>query len=910
VILSATEIEDGRVLEADVCIVGAGAAGITLALDFIDSKLDVLLLESGDTTFDPQNQSLYEGSVVDERLHSQPVRFRQRQFGGSTTIWGGRCMPLDAIDFESRSYVPHSGWPIELSDVMPFYPRANRLCEAGEFAYTVADAFSRPLRPMIEGFQSTHFATDGLERFSCPTNFAARYGHRLRSARNIRVVLHANVTSISLPAGARQVESLRVETLNGRRWQARARFFVLATGGLEVPRLLLASREQHAEGIGNGHDVVGRFYMCHLAGTIGALRFRGATARVHHGYDVSDDGTYCRRRLALRPAVQRTLGLGNFIARLHHPRIPDPAHHNSILSLLFLARPLIPYEYAKRLHGTERISGSQWLHHFCNVAARPFDAFGFAWHMLRDRKWADRKFPSVIIRSRANLYSLDFHAEQQPNPDSRVRLSRDLDALKVPRLLVDWRYASGDVQTVRGALALLAADLTTDGVGELCYDPQSVELEMTRYGAYDGHHIGTARMGRDPRTSVVDANCAVHGLANLYVAGSAVFPTSGQANPTLTIVALALRLAAHVKSLSLSGVQQASSTPHPPPDSARLQAPLRHATPAAVHSPAVRSVLVLGADGFIGEHVVRALAPSGLARIITDVASAKRLSQPLVEGVPLDATSLASLKSVLARADAIVNCTSGRPTLIAAVAKALYGAAAQHEKPPLIVQVGSMSVYGAITGDITESTPPGKGLGTYARAQASAEQLAGQYPRSIILRTGCEYGAGGELWSGRVARWLFAHRLGDLGVAGDGYCNLVHVDDVASAVLLSLHQTGAVGQILNLAMPDPPTWNEYLVEYAKALGAVPVRRISRRRLWLETKVYAVPLKIVELGAQALGVGWVPPPIPPSFARLAAQEIRIDSGRARNVLGWRCRPLEQGISEAAAWFSRDRRRIAS
>jgi choline dehydrogenase-like flavoprotein len=290
--------------------------------------------------------------------------------------------------------------------------------------------------------------------------------------------------------------------------------------------------------------------MCHLAGTIGALRFNGPLSAVHHGYDISDEGIYCRRRLALNAESQRKFRVGNFIARLHHPRITDPAHRNAVLSLLFLAKLFIPYEYAKRLHGDDRISAADWLRHVGNILARPFDAVGFAGHMLRDRKLAERKFPSIIIRSRANLYSLDFHAEQHPNPSSRVSLGREVDALQMPRLNIDWRYSSGDVDTVRRAIELLAGDIRNCGVAQFEYDPASIELEMTRYGAYGGHHIGTARMGSDPRSSVVDADCRVHGVENLSIASSAVFPTSSQANPTLSIVAIALRLAAHLKAKS------------------------------------------------------------------------------------------------------------------------------------------------------------------------------------------------------------------------------------------------------------------------------------------------------------------------------------------------------------------------
>ncbi len=552
-ILSANDPGIATELQTDLCIVGAGAAGITLALDLVDSGLNVLLLESGGMEEDLRTQNLYQGSVADEALHSPPDRYRQRRFGGSTTIWGGRCMPFDAIDFERRDYIAGSGWPFGREELDPYYARANQLCEAGPFVYSAQQALRQPLRPVINGFTSPHFSTDGLERFSCPTNFGTRYRHRLEKASKLRVLLDANVTQIQLDEAGKRVTHLDVRTLAGRALKIQAKHFVLAAGGLEVARLLLASRGRDPRGIGNEFDQVGRHYMCHLAGTIGTLRIHGTPDNVHHGYDVSDEGVYCRRRLTLAPASQRKLGIANFIARLHHPRITDPDHRSAVLSLLALAKPVIPYEYAKRLHGDAKTSWLTWFRHVRNVATRPFDAFAFAWHMLRDRKLAVRKFPSIIIKSRGNLYSIDFHAEQVPNPASRVTLNPESrDELGMPRLHIDWRYTPQDVDTVQGALALLAKDIAASGVGTLDYSPDEVELEMTRYGAYGGHHIGTSRMGDDPRTSVVDRHCRVHSVDNLHIASSAVFPTSSQANPTLTIVALALRLGAHLRAGALA----------------------------------------------------------------------------------------------------------------------------------------------------------------------------------------------------------------------------------------------------------------------------------------------------------------------------------------------------------------------
>ncbi|MFL6604066.1 MAG: FAD-dependent oxidoreductase [Steroidobacteraceae bacterium] len=555
-----SQLNDGESLSADVCIVGAGAAGITLALELAGTGIDVLLLESGGFEPETQTQSLYEGTVADERLHSPPHRYRERRFGGSTTIWGGRCVPFDEIDFEARDYVPSSGWPITLADLMPHYPRANRLCEAGEFEYRAAGAFAQPPRPMIDGFQSEHFSSDSLERFSCPTNFAARYERRLRNAANVRVLLHSNLVGVVFHPNAQAVESVVLSNLAGKKFTVRAAHVVLAVGGLEVPRVLLSNRDKWANGIGNEHDVVGRYYMCHIAGTIGTLKQNGPHDRVVHGYEVSHEGIYCRRRLALTAATQRRLRIGNFVARLHHPRITDPQHRTAVLSALQLAKGLISYEYGKRLHGEERVTFGTWMSHIRNVLAGPHELLAFGHHMLRDRFLAARKFPSIIVKSSAGHYSLDFHAEQEPIPSSRVTLDAQRDPLGLPRLRVDWKYGAGDIATARQAVKLFAEDIARCAIGVFEYDPASIELEMTRYGAYGGHHLGTARMGTNPRASVVDANCRIHGLSNLYVAGGAVFPTSSQANPTLTIVALAVRLAAHLRTAvdSLRGTPMTS----------------------------------------------------------------------------------------------------------------------------------------------------------------------------------------------------------------------------------------------------------------------------------------------------------------------------------------------------------------
>ncbi len=548
----ASAVPAGTCLRADVCVVGAGAAGIAVALELAGKGLSTIVLESGGWKARAATEALSEGEVADEQLHSPAHRYRQRGLGGTTAIWGGRCMPFDPIDFESRDYVPDSGWPIRHADLLPFYQAANALAEAGSYSYDGREALPDSA-PLIAGFSSKLVRTEGLERFSCPTHFGRRYARRLELAADTRVLLGATCTAIRLNATADSVRELDVATLSGNRFRVAARAVVLAVGGLETARLLLCSRDVTPRGVGNHFDAVGRYYMCHIAGTVGSLTLQGPTAAVRHGYEVAADGVYCRRRLSITAAGQREHRLLNAVARLHFPKITDPSHRNGVLSGLFLSRGLISYEYGKRLRDASPTSAAAYAQHLLNVARNPADAAAFLAHWVRHRTFAARKFPSVIVRNRSNRFSLEVQSEQRPLASSRVQLVDQVDALGMPKLRIDWRYSQEDIQSVGRTLDLIGTELRRSGVGDFSYRKETLEEDLLRYGAYGGHHIGTARMGTDPGTSVVDANCKLHSVDNLFVAGSAAFPTSSQANPTLTLIALSLRLANEVSRRLLAG---------------------------------------------------------------------------------------------------------------------------------------------------------------------------------------------------------------------------------------------------------------------------------------------------------------------------------------------------------------------
>lgn len=314
----------------------------------------------------------------------------------------------------------------------------------------------------------------------------------------------------------------------------------------------------------------------------------------------------------------------------------------------------------------------------------------------------------------------------------------------------------------------------------------------------------------------------------------------------------------------------------------------------------MKRVLVLGAGEFIGARVTQALLRGGTRAVVDTRAGGAGNG---IERLPFAVRDTASLRRALEGVDGVVNCLSADPGAILRGAAALFAGAARCAEPPRIVHLSSMSVYGAVHGRIDEDAPLRADLGAYAQAKIAAERMAADYPNKVILRPGVEIGPGGELWGGRVARWLAARRLGDLGAAGDGYCNLVYIDDLVDAILRALQRPAAAGGVFNVAMADPPTWNAFLVAYARALGSVPVARIPQRRLALETRLLAVPLRLLEIGARRARLRWHPPPaVPPSLLALMRQEIRLDTSRAQRALDLQCRDLAGALAETAAWFA--------
>lgn len=512
--IDARSLPSDKILEADVCIIGGGASGITLAREFIDHGARVLLLESGGFNFDAATERLYRGIYHGP----SPTRLdtaRLRYFGGSTNHWAGICRPLAPDNFRQRSWLPHSGWPFGYAELEPFYRRANVICELGPFDY----------RPLTGAKGAVAFAGHDIitatNRRSPPTRFGRRYRADLKRARNVHVLLHANVTKLVTAADGKHLDHLRVRCLGGQSFKVQAGQYVLATGGIENARLLLASRQSsHPNGLGNAHNLVGRYYMDTFMWTnTGVI----VAQRPLAGPAYSTVQWYHRTRkpggiLVMSEAAQREAGVGEYSAMLDEASEPQALRSWDMIGGSLRARRY-----------------RDVLIHFGNIL-RGFNEILAAGY--------DR----VTGHGRSNHYYKIFSQwEQVPNPDSRVTLTTERDALGMPRPRVDWRTGELDKRTLVKGMEALARELGRRHLGRVYTSFHVDEPWPSNALVGNEHLLGTTRMHVDPKQGVVDADCRLHGMANFYVIGNSVFPTISSSNPTLTNVALTLRLADHLK---------------------------------------------------------------------------------------------------------------------------------------------------------------------------------------------------------------------------------------------------------------------------------------------------------------------------------------------------------------------------
>jgi choline dehydrogenase-like flavoprotein len=543
--LDGRNIKDNETLQTDICIIGAGTAGITLAHAFINDGYDLLLLESGGLKPDKQSQMLSLGENVGHPYFPLDTA-RPRGLGGSTNRWflaigenefGARMRPLDSIDFEKREEIPYSGWPFNKKELDPYYKRAEDFCRITPSGFHLEDWFDPEKTPPF-GLNPELIETV-IFKFASREPFIKEYAGDLRKSEKIKIVFYTTALGIETDESVKNIISVQAACFGGNKFRVAAKLYVLACGGIENARLLLLSNKQQKEGIGNQHDLVGRFFMEHL--------------HFHSGLFIPDD-PFLFQRAALYNTVHKVKGvpiLGKLTLAEHMLRKEKLANYVTHIKPLIVpySRVLRYFYPAKESKGVESflMLRNSLLHGkipakagklVMDIVTNANDIFLTVFRNLK------RKVLGHLFRKKINVYTLHHMSEQVPNPESRVTLAQQ-DVFGQNRVRRNWQFSPIDISSAVRSQEILAGELKKAGIGQLFV---KMKNELNPHPLYGGwHHMGTTRMNDDPKQGVVDSNCRVHGLSNLYVAGPSVFPTGGYANPSLTIVALTLRLSDHIK---------------------------------------------------------------------------------------------------------------------------------------------------------------------------------------------------------------------------------------------------------------------------------------------------------------------------------------------------------------------------
>lgn len=505
--IDARNLDNNTVIEGDICIIGAGTAGISIAREWIDTKYKVILLEGGGFEYDYQIQDLNKGETTGQKYY--PLQStRLRYFGGTTGHWAGMCAPFDEIDFIKRDYVPHSGWPIERKDLDPFYAKANKTLKLGPYNYDFN--YWRNELPNLNPFPlDDTIIWNKIWQFS-QASFGSLYKDEIVNAKNIHLYTYANAVNIVANENVSSAKEVIVKNHAGKTHLVKAKYFIMACGTIQNARLLLASNTQAKQGLGNTNDNVGRYFMEHLEIASAELwLFKPFQTNL---YSWEYGVTKASAELAITKKMQ-----------IKHKIL------NGSVSLL----PLVIGKHQKPRMETwqdedPRKAGDNMF--------KNWDEAGVA----------AKKEKGSIERA----FQLNTRIEQAPNPNSRITIGAEKDELGVPRANLHWELTDFDKHSIRKIYHLLSHQIGVSGIGriklmEYLQDENDNSWPEGTNGGW--HHMGAIRMSEDPKNGVVDANCMIHGMSNLGVAGAACYPTSGAPNPTLTLVALSLRLSDHIK---------------------------------------------------------------------------------------------------------------------------------------------------------------------------------------------------------------------------------------------------------------------------------------------------------------------------------------------------------------------------
>lgn len=511
--IDARTIDNGSLIEGDICIVGTGAAGLSVALEWMNTPYKVVLLEGGGFEYEERIQDMYNGKGTGQKYY--PLKSSElHYFGGTTGHWGGMCSMFDPIAFKKRDWVPLSGWPFTQDDLIPFYKRAHTNLDIGEFDFDLAN-WQKKDPSLVAMPLDEDVVWNKVWRFSPPTRFGKKYKETIVNAKNIHLYTYAKVVDIVANENVSSIKQVVIKNYAGKTHKVSAKIFVFACAGIQNARILLAANKQAPKGLGNDNDVVGRYFMEHPELKSAELWLNKESSLNLYLYAPPKT----QAELAIMPKKQEEFQILNGISSFTPA---DIARKTPPFIKMWSTDD--PRKNQKQVEQAVYKAGG-------NRVTRFFKS-------LKEDKKTFQSF-QVVIR-----------LEQAPNPLSRVTLSTDKDELGIPRASLNWAFTSLEKKSILKIYETIGQQVGAAGLGRVkllddLLDAPGDTLPDSTSGGW--HHMGTTRISTDPKVGVVDGDCKIHGIDNIYMAGSSCFPTGGGVNPTLTIVALSIRLADHLK---------------------------------------------------------------------------------------------------------------------------------------------------------------------------------------------------------------------------------------------------------------------------------------------------------------------------------------------------------------------------
>lgn len=581
--IDAKNIPAQHVVKTNICIIGGGPVGIAIAKELMGQPFDVLLVESGSSQYEMDTQSLADGETEGDP-YASPLYTRVRMIGGTANSWhidmdgryGVRYVPLDPIDFEKRSWVPHSGWPINRTTLDPYYVRAQALAQSGPFDYNPESWEDETAKALP--FTGNRL-TSQVFQFGPSDVFLETLRKEIEDSKNVTLMIYANALELETNESAQTVTGVKIGVLGGKTFRIEADQVILANGGMETARLLLLSNARQKAGLGNQNDVVGRYFMDHPIVMPGLVIPKDRSimnkvsfydtrwvngARVVAKPVLTEDVMEKERLLNMNAALFPRPGWlrHNLIRKLYPKGLRrDSPSVQSMEALRALLRPgKKDADFANISHqnsqSTAGASSGSVPQHLWNVATGTGDLAYLLWRrMIRKRYYGlplcgynlDHGGWSKLDNKpgKFGMFDVLHITEQAPDPENRILLSNDCDVFGYRKMRVCWKYNELDRHSIRRGMEIFGEEFEKVGLGHLKLDLDYGSPQILFASIH--HPMGATRMHEDPKRGVVNANCQVHGVSNLYIASSSVFPTGGYANPTLTILALAIRIADRVK---------------------------------------------------------------------------------------------------------------------------------------------------------------------------------------------------------------------------------------------------------------------------------------------------------------------------------------------------------------------------